>query len=384
MENLPRNDVTCPFRRTNRVHGEGPSDFSWSKILVVATSFRSNSISGLLRQLRCEFVKASSAAGAVGEISTGGVELVLADMSLGDMGALELCRTIKQSAATQFLPVFVMAETDDPETEVRAIEAGADAFLSSPLNVRRLGAHIRAGLRRKALVDRLDDSESVLLSLAKSVEGRDGSLGGHCERLAAMASTMGMLLGLAGAEIIALHRGGYLHDIGKVAVPDDILFKAEPLTSEEWVVMKSHAERGERICSAMRSLRRVLPIIRHHHERWDGTGYPDGLRGNDIPLLARILQLADIYDALTTKRAYKRALSPTEAISIIREETAKGWRDPELTELFADKLPALSKATRLDTSRFSLQALAANLKQQDFSGKWRELGLNAIQWQYSN
>ncbi len=148
-----------------------------------------------------------------------------------------------------------------------------------PLRPRALRARVQASLRYKAMIDSLDDSETILFSLAQSVEERDPDLGQHCQRLALMAAAMGVTLSLPGHDILALQRGGYLHDIGKVAIPDHVLFKAGPLTPEEWDIMKTHAERGERICSSMRSLSPVLPIIRHHHERWNGTGYPDGLSG---------------------------------------------------------------------------------------------------------
>jgi putative two-component system response regulator len=125
---------------------------------------------------------------------------------------------------------------------------------------------------------------------------------------------------------MVLYRGGYLRDIGKVGIPDAILFKPRPLTAEESLVMRSHPGRGEEICRHLPSLSQVLPVIRHHHERWDGTGYPDGLRGDQIPLLARVLQVADIYDALTNPRPYKDAYTPKQAIRVMEEETAHGWR----------------------------------------------------------
>jgi putative two-component system response regulator len=212
------------------------------------------------------------------------------------------------------------------------------------------------------MIDSLDDSETVLFSLAQSVEERDSALGQHCHRLALMGAAMGVALGLPGNEILSLQRAAYLHDIGKVAIPDHILFKPGPLTPEEWEVMKTHAERGERICSSMRSLAPVLPIIRHHHERWDGSGYPDGLRNEEIPLLARILQLADIYDALTTSRPYKTTLSSEEALQIIRDEAERGWRDPELVQRFAEILPMFRTPTLPDLSRLSLHALAASIE----------------------
>jgi HD-GYP domain-containing protein (c-di-GMP phosphodiesterase class II) len=177
-------------------------------------------------------------------------------------------------------------------------------------------------------------SETVMFALARAVEHRDPHIGEHCERLAFMSVSLGNAMRLDSASLVALYRGGYLHDIGKVAMPDSILFKPAELNEDEWRVMRAHTIRGEEICRHMPSLAPVLPIIRHHHEKWDGSGYPDGLRGSQIPLLARILQVADIYDALTSERPYKAALPPTQAIQIMEDETARGWRDPEIMALF--------------------------------------------------
>jgi putative two-component system response regulator len=166
------------------------------------------------------------------------------------------------------------------------------------------------------------------------VEQRDHHTGGHCERLAFISVALGIALKLEQAALVTLYRGGYLHDVGKVGIPDSILFKPGKLSADEWVTMRTHPERGEQICQHLNTLRPVLPLIRHHHERWDGSGYPDGLRGTQIPLLARVLQITDVYDALTNPRPYKPAFTPDEALRIIEEETARGWRDPEIVELF--------------------------------------------------
>jgi putative two-component system response regulator len=291
------------------------------------------------------------------------VDLVLIDLATLGWGGLELCRLIKKSSATQFLPVYVLGTNDDLEQEVQALEAGADEFLTKPLRPRPFRARVQASLRTRAMIDSLDDSETVLFSLAQSVEERDPDLGQHCHRLALMGAAMGLTLGLPSQDILALQRGGYLHDIGKVAVPDRVLFKPGPLTAGEWDTMKTHAKRGERICAGMRSLQPVLPIIRNHHERWDGSGYPDGLREEEIPLLARILQIADIYDALTTVRPYKAAVSPEQALATIREEAKRGWRDPNLVEMFGDILPTF-RTTPIETdhSHFSLLALAVSVE----------------------
>jgi len=332
------------------------------KVLIVDGSIeRRQSTKASLSDLDHELIEAGSTSEAIASISIHRVDLVLIDLAAPELGAIEFCRMLKKASATQLLPVFVVAATEDLESEVRAIEAGADEFFVAPLRPQPFLARLQASLRHKAIVDSLDDSETVLFSLAQSVEDRDPSLGQHCERLSLMAAAMGVALGLPPREILVLQRAGYLHDIGKVGIPDGILFKAGPLTPEEWEIMKSHAERGERICGNMRSLAPVLPIIRSHHERWDGSGYPDGLKGEAIPLLARILQLADIYDALTTERSYKRALRPEEALRVIREEVDKGWRDPRLVALFEDLLPMFDTASP-DFSRLSLHALASSIE----------------------
>jgi putative two-component system response regulator len=179
-----------------------------------------------------------------------------------------------------------------------------------------------------------NETEGLLLALGEAVEQRDRTMAGHCERLSSIAVAMGVVMGLERTSLLALYRGGYLHDVGKVGIPDSILFNPGPLNAEEWVIMRSHTTRGEEICRHLKSLRLVLPIIRHHHERFDGSGYPDGLRGTRIPLLARVMQIADIYDALTSRRCYKPAYSPAKALKTISEETGRGWRDPQVVDLF--------------------------------------------------
>jgi putative two-component system response regulator len=331
-------------------------------LLVEPDETRRQHLRVMLGPREKDLIEANSTSEAVTAISVEHVHLVLVNLRAPELGGTELCRLLKRADSTHFLPVFVLAARSNVEAEVSAIEAGADCFLSDPINARILRARVDATLQHKAMIDSLDGSETALFSLAQSVEERDPELGQHCARLAFMASGMGLALGLPPHDILALQRGGYLHDIGKIAIPDSVLFKAGPLTPEEWEVMRTHTERGERICSKMRSLASVLPIIRHHHERWDGSGYPDGLAGERIPLLARILQMADIYDALTTARPYKRAMTPEEALTAMREEMKKGWRDPKLMELFADLLPMFRVPTVTDFSQYSLQALSASLE----------------------
>ncbi len=178
------------------------------------------------------------------------------------------------------------------------------------------------------------ETEGVLSTLARMVEQRDRHTAGHCERLAISGVALGVAMRLDSASLLSLYMGGYLHDVGKVGIPDSVLFKPGKLTGEEWEIMRAHPVRGEEICRPLKSLRGVLPLIRHHHERWDGTGYPDGLRGSQIPLLARVVQVVDIYDALTNPRPYKQAYSSARALEVLQEETDRGWRDKEITALF--------------------------------------------------
>ena len=178
------------------------------------------------------------------------------------------------------------------------------------------------------------ETEAILIAVAQAVEQRDPHTARHCERLAFISVALGMALHLDRPSLMALYRGGFLHDVGKIGIPDAILFKPTRLTAQEWMVMRSHTLRGVEICRHVQALRSVLPIIRNHHERWDGTGYPDGLRGSQIPLLARVLQTADIYDALTSPRPYKRAYSVRQALRIMQKETERGWRDPKIVTLF--------------------------------------------------
>ncbi len=207
------------------------------------------------------------------------------------------------------------------------------------------------------------ETEMIFFALAHAVEQRDLHTASHCERLAFISVAMGVMSGLERDDLLVLYRGGHMHDIGKVGIPDSILFKRGKLTLQEWDVMQTHTTRGVEICRHLKSLAPVLPIIAHHHERWDGSGYPDGLVGEQIPLLARLVQIGDIYDALTSSRPYKDAISPAKALRIIREETARGWRDPRVVEMFYQlQKDVISKADQflLNGDR-SLDAMRAAL-----------------------
>ena len=304
-----------------------------------------------------KILEAHRASEATALLQSEKIDLVILDLMLPEMSGPELCRWMKARRSTQLIPVLMITNLQGVENEIVGISSGADEFLIKPLHPAVVRTRVRAMLRNKSLIDSLEEAETILLAMAQTVEHRDEYTGKHCQRLAVASVMLGEALGLPSQDLTALYRGGYLHDIGKICIPDAILFKRGPLTSEEWDVMRSHPVRGEEICRPMRSLAPVLPIIRSHHERWDGSGYPDGLAGEGIPLLARILQVADIYDALTSERPYKQALAPEEAFAVMEEEVRRGWRDPELVPLFASTIQ-----TNPSADLTSLEASLENMR----------------------
>ncbi len=278
----------------------------------------------------CKVIAVPDGAAAVEELTRTQVDLVLLDVMMPRLNGFEVCETIKNNPDTYLIPVIMITALSDKQDRLEGIKAGADDFLTRPVDRTELLARVRSLLTLKHRTDELERTESVLFSLARSIEGKDPYTHGHCERLSDSSARLGEHLGLMENEITALRRAGVVHDIGKVAVPDAILLKPSRLTEEEWKLIKEHPVVGERICAPLKSFRLVLPVIRHHHEKLDGSGYPDGLRGDAIPITARILQIVDVYDALTTERPYKRAFSITDALQTMKQEVAKGWWDPQI------------------------------------------------------
>ena len=261
-------------------------------------------------------------------------DLVLTDINMPSLNGIDLCRQLKDDPATRLIPVMLLTGLDGRAERLAGIDAGADDFLTKPVNTSELRARVRSLMRLKRFTDELDSAESIIISLAQTVEARDKYTGGHCERMAAYAATLGMHLGLTTDEVGALRRGGYLHDIGKVAIPDSVLQKAGPLTADEFEIVKRHTTIGDRLCGNLRLLRMVRPIVRCHHERADGSGYPDGLAGEEIPLLAQIMGVVDVYDALTTDRPYRPALPTEDACATLEQEAERGWRRADLVREF--------------------------------------------------
>ncbi|MCB2200069.1 response regulator [bacterium] len=260
-------------------------------------------------------------------------DLVLSDVLMPRMNGIELCRTIKSNSETRLIPVVLVTGLGSTEDRVRGIEAGADDFLAKPFQLAELTARLRSLLRLKQFTDELVHAEEVIFSLALAVEAKDPYTRGHCQRLARFSVEAGKRMGLGEEELQALRRGGILHDIGKIGIPEAILLKAGPLTTEEIGVMRHHPLKGEQICKPLRTLAGTLPIIRHHHERMDGDGYPDKLKGEEIPLGARIIAAVDYFDALITDRPYRKALPQEEALRLLHGAVDTGHLDRDIVQI---------------------------------------------------
>jgi putative two-component system response regulator len=288
----------------------------------------------LLTSQGFKVITVADGAAALQELTRTQTDLVLLDVMMPHLTGFEVCEQIKGNPDTYLIPVILITALSDKQHRIRGIKVGADDFLSRPVDRIELLARARSLLKLKQRTDELERAESVLFSLARSIEGKDPYTHGHCERLCEYSARLGEQLKLPEDQIIALRRAGIVHDVGKIAVPDAILLKPGSLTAEEWKLVREHPVVGERICAPLKSFRFVLPIIRHHHEKLDGSGYPDRLRGDAIPAAARVLQIVDVYDALTTVRPYKRAFSITDALQTMKQEVAKGWWDPHIFDQF--------------------------------------------------
>ncbi|MEP7118583.1 MAG: HD domain-containing phosphohydrolase, partial [Acidobacteriota bacterium] len=282
--------------------------------------------------------------GVVDAVTRCAPDVVLLDVELPSASGFEVCRTLKRTDATRLIPIVLLTGLVGREHRLAGIEAGADDFLTKPFDSSELTARVRSLARLKRYTDELESAESVIVSLALTVEARDAYTDGHCDRLSSYATALGRALGLSRDELSALKRGGLLHDVGKVGIPDAVLLKEGRLTNDEYELVKQHSVIGERLCSGLRSLAGVRPIIRQHHERLDGSGYPDGLKGHDVSLLAQIIGVVDAFDAMTTDRPYRASLGLDRALDELRRDAARGAMDRALVETFVTLAPALLAA----------------------------------------
>jgi len=268
-------------------------------------------------------------------------DLILMDVSMPRLSGFEACRRLKADERTHLVPIVLVTGLVAREDRIQGIASGCDDFLTKPVDAEQLVARTRNLLRTKSLVDELEQAENVLVSLANALDAKDNYTRGHSERVARYAEALGAAVGLGRIECRNLRRAGLLHDIGKIGTNLEYLHKPGPLTTEEYAEVKKHPVVGYEICRPLRTMAPLIALIRGHHERLDGRGYPDGLRGDALPVPMRCLSIADIYDAITSDRSYRKALSRDRAFQIMRDEASTGMWDEHLIDVFFERVQHL-------------------------------------------
>jgi putative two-component system response regulator len=304
------------------------------KVLVV-DDYAPN-LSGLGRLLEAHYTVLSATNGreALDIVRAERPDVVLLDVVMPGISGIDVCAELKRNADTCFMPVVLISGEQERQARLAGLDAGADDFLNKPIDPEELSTRLRGLMRLKRLTDDLESAESLFLTLGRIIEARDPCTEGHCERLTDYATMLGVHLQLDADDLDALHRGAFLHDVGKIAIPDRVLLKPGRLTRGEYELMKRHHVIGDELCETVRSLEAVRSIVRHHHERLDGRGYPDGLRGDEIPMLAQIVSVADVFDALTSDRPYRKSLPIATAYQMMRDDARSGWCPPDLVAAF--------------------------------------------------
>lgn len=295
-------------------------------------------------------IEAADGEEALEKLAAAPVDLVLLDVVMPRRTGFSACRVIKDNPKTRLIPVVLVTALDNRQDRLQGIESGADDFIGKPVMKEELLARVRSLLKLKFFTDQLENAESILFTLALGIEANDSYTAGHSQRVcngatqlakclgdrtALISVEFGLRIGLPSSEITLIRRAGLLHDLGKLGVPVNILRKRSKLNANERQLIEQHPLIGAKICSPLKTFQNALPIVRNHHERLDGSGYPDGLKGTQIPLMVQVVSVADVFDALTSRRTYRNALSPPEAIEIMRNEAAKGWWDSQLIEEYA-------------------------------------------------
>jgi len=320
----------------------GPVESGRASILVVDDDEQIRAlIVRLLRPMEHEVVEAGSAEEAQEKLRAASPDLVLLDMQLPGRSGHDLLAEIRSDPRTRLVPVVMITGAATHETKLKAIEAGVTDFIAKPFSPEELAARVRALLELKFVTDALEDAEQVIISLARTIDARDRYTYGHSARVSLYAGLLGERIGLEGRALATVRRGGLFHDFGKIAIRDAVLLKPAKLTTEEYAEIKRHPTEGRDLLQNMKTLLHAMPVVYHHHERMDGSGYPDGLSGEAIPITARVTTVVDVFDALTTARVYRGALSREDTLGIMADEVRKGWWDGRLLDEFHGVLATL-------------------------------------------
>jgi putative two-component system response regulator len=306
-----------------------------SRIMVVDDDAQVRSLlSRLLKKSGYEVWEASSGEEAIDQLSAFVPDLVLLDVQLPGRSGHEVLASIRANPDTRLLPVVMLTGTSSKEDRLMAIDGGVTDFMAKPFSAEELTARVRSLVKLKSVTDALENAERVIVALARTIDARDPYTASHSERVSLYAGILGERIGLKSSDLWAVQHGGLFHDLGKIAIRDSVLLKPGKLTTDEFDEIKRHPVEGRNLIAHMKTLGRAFDVVYHHHERMDGSGYPDGISGESIPLIARVTTIADIFDALTTARVYRGALSRQDALRILTEEVAKGWWDGRLLEEF--------------------------------------------------
>lgn len=277
---------------------------------------------------------AASAEEAEERLAAAAPDLVLLDLHLPGKSGLDFLAALRDEPSRRLLPVVMLTGEGSRDEKLQAIRTGITEFLTKPFDPGELAARVRSLVQLKFFTDELEEAERVIVALARAVDARDPYTAAHSERVSRYATRLGERIGLTNSDLAAVRRGGLFHDLGKISVPDAILRKPRKLTRKEFDEIKKHPVQGRELIRSMKSLAYALPVVYHHHEKFDGSGYPDGLSGESIPLVARVATLADVYDALSSARPYRGALTRKESLAIMESETRKGWWDRRLFDEF--------------------------------------------------
>ena len=304
-----------------------------SKILVVDDEMANRLLlHGILGPHGYEIYEASDGEEALEMVEKIKPDLVLLDVVMPRKNGFEVCQVLKSSNKTKLIPIVMLTSLDQLQDKLRGVDLGADDYINKPFNLAELTTRVKALLSLKHYTDELEYVHDVLTSIANIVESRDYYTHNHCKNVVKYSVAIAKIMNVSEDDIEIIRLGADFHDIGKIAIPDSILLKPGKLTAEEFEVMKTHAAVGAELLKPMKTMEKVLPLIRNHHEKLDGTGYPDGWKGDEIPLPIRILSVVDIYEALISKRTYKDSMAPEKAFGILKEEAGKGWWDMRVVE----------------------------------------------------
>jgi putative two-component system response regulator len=282
-----------------------------------------------------EVAVADDGLAALGEVAVLPPDLILLDLELPSMRGDEVCRRLKRDPATRWIPIVMITAMADSAHKIAAWDNGADEFLSKPFHIVEVVARCRSLLRIRRLIEERDSAEAVVFALARAVEAKSPYTHGHSERVLRLCLALASAVGVDPADREPLRKGALLHDVGKISIPDSILDKPAALTDEEYDAIKQHPDQGAHIVEPLASMRDAVPLIRWHHERLDGQGYPDGLRGDEIPTLVRILSVCDVYDSLSSDRPYRPPIAHHVCLEMMRENALNGGLDPELVAIFS-------------------------------------------------